>query len=181
MRGLAVVSIALIGCQARLGGDLGDDVTDDAPLFGLDAPPPDVPLGPFGAPQKIAVAADATAREDDGSLSHSGLELVFAVVDPNDGNQKDLFYAARPDLQSAFGTATKLPFSATGTSEETPRFSDDDLTLFFAKTVGTGNLDVASPAPRRARRRGGRRAWSRASTAQASTSGSCRARATATC
>ena len=44
--------------------------------------------------------------------------------------------------RSAFGPASKLPFSATGTSEETPRFSADDLTLFFAKTNGANGLDI---------------------------------------
>lgn len=145
MRGLAtiVVVLACAGCDARLGGNAAgsDGAGDDDAQPPTDGSGPDAPLGAFGAPQKIIVAGDLTAREDDGTLSQSGLELVFAVVNQTD-MQKDLFYASRPDLQSSFGPATKLPFSATGTSEETPRFSDDDLTLFFAKTVGTGNLDI---------------------------------------
>lgn len=140
MRGLAIIAIALTGaCEARLGAGNGDtDAAGDGPLFSTDGPEPDAPLGNFGTPQPIAVAATG-AQEDDGTLSHDGLELVFAVAS---AGQKDLFYTSRPDLQSAFGPATKLPFSLAATSEETPRFSDDDLTLFFAKTVGTGNLDV---------------------------------------
>ncbi len=143
MRGLAIVSVLACACDARLGGTAAtpDGGGDDDGQTPTDGPDPDAPLGAFGAPQKITIAADGTAREDDATLSHSGLELVFAIVNPAD-NQKDLFYASRPDLQSPFGTATKLPFSANGISEETPRFSDNDLTLFFAKTVGTGNLDV---------------------------------------
>ena len=134
------MAIALTGaCEARLGVDNGaTDAGSDGPLFSTDGPVPDAPLGNFGAPQPITVAATA-AQEDDGTLSHDGLELVFAVAT---AGQKDLFYASRPDLQSAFGPATKLPFSLPATSEETPRFSDDDLTLFFAKTVGAGNLDI---------------------------------------
>lgn len=135
------MAIALTGaCEARLGGDTPatDDAAGDGSLFSTDGPEPDAPLGDFGPPQLIAVAA-TTAQEDDGSLSHDGLELIFARVS---NGQKDLFYTSRPDLQSAFGTPTLLPFSAAGTSEETPRFSDDDLTLYFAKTVGTGNLDI---------------------------------------
>ncbi len=132
-----MVAIALTGaCEARLGGGTVVDAGGDGPS--TDGPEPDAPLGNFGAPQAITVAATA-AQEDDGTLSHDGLELVFAVAT---NGQKDLFYSSRPDLQSAFGPTTQLQFSLPGTSEETPRFSDDDLTLFFAKTVGTGNLDI---------------------------------------
>lgn len=140
MRGLVIIAIALTGaCEARLGGENGDtDAGSDGPLFSTDGPGPDAPLGNFGTPQPIAIAATA-AQEDDGTLSHDGLELVFAVAT---AGQKDLFYSSRPDLQSAFGPATMLPFSLPTTSEETPRFGADDLTLFFAKTVGTGNLDI---------------------------------------
>ena len=134
------MAITLTGaCEARLGGDTAvDDAGGDGPLFSTDGPEPDAPLGNFGAPQAITVAATG-AQEDDGTLSHDGLELVYPVAT---AGQKDLFYASRPDLQSAFGPVTTLPFSAPTTSEETPRFSEDDLTLFFAKTVGTGNLDI---------------------------------------
>ena len=144
MRGPAIIALALAaGCEARVGGNPAttDAVDDDGPAAD-DGPAPDAPLGAFGAPQKITIAADDTAREDDGTLSHDGLELVFAVQNPDDGNRKDLFYASRPDLASAFGPATKLPLSGNGTSEETPRFSDDDLTLYFAKTVADNGLDI---------------------------------------
>jgi len=141
MRGAAILVIVLTGCGATLGESTD---TGDAPVGvdAADAPPDVTTLGPWGTPTKIGIAADPAAAEDDGSLSHSGLELVFAVVNPNDSNRKDLFYTSRPDLQSNFGIATKLPFSTDGTSEETPRFSEDDLTLFFAKTNGTNGLDV---------------------------------------
>jgi len=138
---MAIMAITLVGCEARLGGDVTQELTDAEQLPFPDGPAPDAPLGAFGAPQKITVAADDTVREDDGTLSHSGLELVFAVINATD-NLKDLFYASRPDLQSAFGIATKLPFSAINSSEETPRFAADDLTLFFAKTVGANDLDI---------------------------------------
>lgn len=116
-----------------------DTLADDAPPPD-DTPAPDAPLGAWGPPQKVGVAATGL-REDDASLSQSGLEMVFAVINDADG-QKDLFYTSRPDLQSAFGPATKLPFSADNSAEETPRFSDDDLTLFFAKTNGANALDI---------------------------------------
>jgi len=139
MRGTAIFVIVLAGCGASLG-------TPDNPVDSAggddDAPPDATVLGPWGPPTKITIAASGTLDEDDGSLSYSGLELVFAVKNVADGGLKDLFYSSRPDLQSAFGPATKLPFSADGTSEETPRFAADDLTLFFAKTNGTNGLDI---------------------------------------
>jgi hypothetical protein len=145
MRGPAISAIALLcACKASLTQNQlagGDDVGDDAAVAG-DAPTVDAPLGPFGPPQKVAVAGTGNLAEDDGTLSYSGLEMVFAVVNAGDNNRKDLFYTSRPDLQSAFGTPVKLPFSADGTAEETPRFSADDLTLFFAKTNGANNLDI---------------------------------------
>jgi hypothetical protein len=147
MRGSATLfAVALLcGCKANLANNLGggDDVVDDAPAVTDDAPGVDAPLGPFGAPQKVGAAGSALG-EDDATLSFSGLEMVFAVVNTADANRKDLFYTSRPDLASAFGPATKLAFSVNGTSEETPRFSADDLTLFFAKTNGTNSLDIFS-------------------------------------
>jgi hypothetical protein len=145
MRGPALAAIALCAaCGAEVGGniattDVGPD--DDAALADQDGPGPDAPLGAFSAPQKVAIAGTG-AGEDDASLSNSGLEMVFAVANAADSNRKDLFYTSRPDLLSVFGAPTKLPFSVDGSAEETPRFSDDDLTLFFAKTNGTNQLDI---------------------------------------
>ncbi|MBS1122584.1 MAG: hypothetical protein H6Q90_4812 [Deltaproteobacteria bacterium] len=129
------------GATVGAGGiDSGSNEIDSPPPIDAAALDAEV-LGPFGAPQQITTAATGLL-EDDGTLSFSGLELVFAVVDAADSNRKDLFYASRPDLQSPFGGATKLAFSTTGTTEETPRFSGDDLTLFFAKTNGANGIDV---------------------------------------
>jgi len=142
MWGVATIALVLAGCGAEVGATATlFDAGGDATVADSD-PDATTMLGPWGAPQKIGVASDAALNEDDGTLSYSGLELVFAVQNAADGNRKDLFYTSRPDLQSQFGIATKLPFSADGTSEETPRFSADDLSLFFAKTNGTNLLDV---------------------------------------
>ena len=143
MRGLLLL-VPAVGCGASLGtnsGGPGDDDQPDAPSVTPEGP---TALGPWGAPQKISIASDGVANEDDGTLSYSGLELVFAVVNTADANRKDLFYTSRPDLQSSFGAATKLPFSINLSSEETPRFSADDLTLFFAMTDpgGVNGLDI---------------------------------------
>jgi hypothetical protein len=149
-------AIAWIACAAACGAQVdGNAGRPDAPPGGgdggsADAPTDAIILGNFGPPQKITVAADAALQEDDSTLSYSGLELIFARVDAADGNRKHLFYASRPDAASAFGPATQLPFATAGTDQETPRFSADDLTLFFAKTNGTNGLDifkVTRPAP----------------------------------
>ena len=99
-------------------------------------------LGPWGVPAKVPGASGA-AGEDDGTLGSGGLELVFAVQDPADGNNKDLYIMTRTTTSSAFGLPTKLPFSVTGSSEETPRFSPNGKTLYFASNRGAvGNLDI---------------------------------------
>jgi hypothetical protein len=146
MRGV-VVSIAFAAaCGAQVDGN--NNRPDAAPTVdssgSADAPSDAFVLGDFGPPQKITVAADPAKAEDDSTLSYSGLELVFARVDPNDANHKHLFYASRPDLASAFTNLISLPFSTAGTDQETPRFTADDLTLFFAKTNGTNGLDIFS-------------------------------------
>ncbi len=145
--GLVAICAACAACNATVGAggaDAPPDPGDDANAIGIDAPADAEILGAWGAPTPITTAATANLGEDDGTLSYSGLELVFSIVNAADNNRKDLFYASRPDLQAEFGPVTKLAFSAIGTSEETPRFSADDLTLFFAKTNGVNGLDIQS-------------------------------------
>lgn len=99
-------------------------------------------LGPWGTPAKVTGASTAAA-EDDGTLANGGLELVFAVADPADGNNKDLYIMTRATTSAAFGPPSKLPFSVTGSSDETPRFSPNGKTLYFASNRGAvGNLDI---------------------------------------
>lgn len=100
-------------------------------------------LGPWGIPAKVP-GASGTAGEDDGTLGSGGLELVFAVQDPADGNNKDLYIMTRATTTAAFGMPSKLPFSVTGSSEETPRFSANGKTLYFAsnRATGIGGLDI---------------------------------------
>jgi hypothetical protein len=145
MRGLAVPALTfLMACGATVNtaappvaddAQLGDDAGEDPEI---DAPPE---LPPFGTPVKIAATATDDG-EDDGTLSNSGLELVFARQNPNQNNRKDLFYSKRDSLADDFPAPVLLAFSADGTSEETPRFSADDLTLYFAQGPNGQNLDV---------------------------------------
>jgi hypothetical protein len=81
MRGMILGIAACAACGAGVGNadtvDAGVD--DDAAPPDIDAPVDAEVLGAFGTPQKIAVAAQGNLQEDDGTLSYSGLELVFAV------------------------------------------------------------------------------------------------------
>jgi hypothetical protein len=133
------------GCNAELMDPPGAVV--DAPPgsgdAGVDGPGADAfMLGAWGPPAKVT-GASSGAAEDDGTLANGGLELVFAVADPADGNNKDLYIMTRSTTTSAFGLPAKLPFSVTGSSDETPRFSPNGLTLYFASNRGAvGNLDI---------------------------------------
>ena len=135
----------LCGCHARLSDAPSDGIVVDAPSDdATDAAPDALILGKWGMPQPITAAATAAA-EDDCTMSSTTLELFFAIADVN-GN-KDLYVSTRNTTADPFGTATKLGFDITGTtSDETPRLSADDLTLYFAsnRTGTKGGLDIWS-------------------------------------
>jgi hypothetical protein len=151
-RGLAfgLIAFCATGCGVRLEGEQpapdGSQVTPDAPdIPDPDGPPPDgpAPLGPWGAP-KLVPGAGSTAGEDDGSLSSTALEMVFSIQDPAANNTKDLWYMSRPSTAAVWSAPVRLPFNVTGASDETPRFSADNLTLYFAsaRAGGLGGLDI---------------------------------------
>ena len=133
----------LAACHARLadpagpdghGVDPGDDAAsahDDA------APAVDAALGPWGTPQKIPGAHDPTNGEDDVTMSWSGGELVYAVAVP--GAKKHLYTMTYAN--GVFGTPALLPFSGIA-DDSSPRFSPDDLTLYFASDRGGASLDI---------------------------------------
>ena len=151
----------LAACDARISGAPGDpgfiiDAApgeDDAAATPIDAGATDAgTLGPWSAPAKIPQASTG-GSEDDATLTSNALEMVFAIDDPAGKNGKDLYYSSRPSAAAAWTTAVKLPFNSTTQSDETPRFSADDKTLFFASgrtTNSNGKLDiytVTHPAP----------------------------------
>ncbi len=144
-RCLFALSLIASGCRAELMDPGG--VPIDAPRGGRDATAAETDaslLGPWGAPAPVSGASSALAEEDDATLSSSGLELVFAIVNPADGNLKDLYVATRTSTAAPFGAPTKLPLSLLGSSEETPRLSSNDKTLYFAsdRAGGAGALDI---------------------------------------
>lgn len=136
----------LCACKAEIGG--GNSADPDA--NDVDAPDvvvPDAPgtFGPWSTPLLLPGASTA-ASEDDGTLSNSKLEVVFSKADPAiDGGRKHLYWASRPSVTSMqWSTPVRLAFNLDGTSDETPRFSGDDKTLYFASSRAptTGGLDI---------------------------------------
>lgn len=136
------VVVALAGCHARLADDdtqfsIKDSAVQDGSAPVDSAPADAAPLGPWSTPMKVPGASDPTAAEDDSTMSWAGGELVFAI---QAGGVKTLYtmtYTA-----GTFGTPTMLPFSGTGADDESPRFSPDDLNLYFASNRGGASLDI---------------------------------------
>jgi Tol biopolymer transport system component len=140
--------LLMTACGARLSGNPAEVVGPDATVAD-DAAMPDMTsdamqLLAWSTPAKVGPAATA-AVEDDVTLSSDALEMIFAVVTAN-GNGKDLYYTSRAAIGAAWTTpAVSLPFNTPGSSEEAPRFSGDNRTLYFASDrVTAGNLDIYS-------------------------------------
>jgi hypothetical protein len=136
--------LALSACKVQLsdGADGGFRSSDT----GVSDSTFDAALGAWGTPTKHSTASDVALSEDDGSLRFDGLEMVFSIANAADGNLKDLYTTSRTSLVDAWTPATKLSLSVTGASDETPRFSADGLTLYFAsgRAGGAGDLDIYS-------------------------------------
>lgn len=133
--------LALAACKVELSDGVDGGLRDsDAGLA------PDTAIGAWGTPMKHPAASDPGLAEDDGSLRDDGLEMVFAISNAADQNLKDLYTTSRASLADAWTPAEKLSFSVTGASDETPRFSPDGLTLYFAsgRAGGAGSLDIYS-------------------------------------
>ncbi len=136
--GLALLASA---CSARLA----DDTPPDGPpgidsLQVIDAAPDAFVLGAWGPPMGVAGASSTTLAEEDGTPSSTTLELVFTITT---STGRDLYYASRSSPTVAWTTPTPMALNLATSSEETPRFSGDDLTLYFASNRVTANgLDV---------------------------------------
>jgi hypothetical protein len=145
---LALAALGLCGCQARISGAPADLATDAGRAPTDSAAPSDGPavvqLGPWSTPSKISVASGAPSEEDV-SLSSNTLELFFAIdpTDASDTTGKHLFYSSRATVTGDWSDPVKLPFDSAVASDETPRLSSDDKTLYFASArAGNGNLDI---------------------------------------
>jgi Tol biopolymer transport system component len=142
-RHLLVLVLLCSACKAELMDVNPDALFNPSADSGVDTPADATAFGPWTTPMIIPGASGA-GEQDDGTLSASGLELVFALANAADANRKDLYIATRGSTAVAFGAPNKLVFSVVGSSEETPRFSADDKTLYFAsdRAGGAGGLDI---------------------------------------
>jgi WD40-like Beta Propeller Repeat len=149
--GVLACSLSAAGCGVRLDGGGGGQLSPDGSTPStdggtIDAPgSPDAPpaLGPWGTPRVVTGASNATVVEDDATLSSSTLEMIFSLTDAA-SNTKDLYYMSRQSPTGTWSAPSRLAFNVTGISDETPRFSPDNLTLFFAsgRAGGPGMLDI---------------------------------------
>jgi len=135
--------VVLCACKAEIGGGSSNITSDSNTAPSDGAPTPDAPQ-PWSAP-RLVPGANTAIDEDDGTLSHSGLEMVFGAEDAADGGRKHLYYIRRDTPTSTTWSApVALGFYVAGTTDQTPRFAANDLTLFFGsnRTGTTGGLDV---------------------------------------
>jgi hypothetical protein len=136
--------VLLFACHAHLGDGPadGNPVDNPRPIDGaVDAI--DAPLGAWGTPARIMSASSPTLAEDDCTMSSDTLELYFAIVDAT-SMTKDLYVATRASKSVDFGPATKLPFNVAAITDETPRLSADNLTLYYGsgRAGGAGSDDI---------------------------------------
>jgi Tol biopolymer transport system component len=135
---MVLVALLLPGmpaCKAELGTgnrpDGGSGTPDGSALVVTDAgPDAQIILGPWGAPQKITGASATGVGEDDVTLSSNKLELVFKRDDAGDPN---LYMMTRATTSAAFGAPVALGVLNTSATEESPRMSADDTTLYFGR------------------------------------------------
>lgn len=98
-------------------------VTDDA---AVDAP---VVLGAWGTPALIP-GGDSTLDEDDATLSSNKLEIYFKRVDAGNPN---LYVMTRASETSAWSAPAPLTTLNSDVTEESPRLSANDLTMYFGR------------------------------------------------
>jgi len=141
--------LLLSACEARISGaptnlglsDIDAAAPSDAAVIEPDAAMADAApqLGPWSTPRLVSAASTANS-EDDVTLSSNTLELIFSFAPV--GGAKHLYYTSRTTVTGPWATAVALPFNSKN-DDETPRFSADDKTLYFASTrAGNGTLDV---------------------------------------
>jgi hypothetical protein len=131
-----IAAVICCGCGAQLGNapDMSTqgDARSDSPRA-IDAPSIDA-LGAWSTPAKISGASDAALQEDDCTLSTNKLELYFTIPDTTiTGNPKDLYLMTRTSEAAAWGPKQLLATLNTAATEESPRLSPDDLTLYFGR------------------------------------------------
>ncbi len=137
--------LLVAACEARITGAPDEHGLTDAGPGGDAAADDATPvLGPWSTPVKVLVAS-TMANEDDVTLSSNTLEMIFAI-DSGTSAGKDLYYSSRASASASAPWSTPVKLSINSAqSDETPRFSADNKTLYFASgRAGNGNLDIYS-------------------------------------
>jgi hypothetical protein len=145
MDGRLVLGLVLAcGCSAHLNDGTGQ--SDAAPhgdarpdTRAIDGVPDAYVFGPWGAPTTVTGAADPAQNIDDETLDSTMTELYFGIVDPAlTGSPKQLWMMTRATAADPWGTPTRMDatfnvVAATPPTEESPRLSPDDKTLYFGR------------------------------------------------
>ncbi|HEY1549321.1 MAG TPA: hypothetical protein VGG28_15955 [Kofleriaceae bacterium] len=139
VRGLALLAL-LCGCEARLGqiqndttgGDATPAPNDGNSVSGGDSGPTAdaAPLGAFTTPVELTNTAGAGASVDDPTMSSDELDIIYAVQ-ANGASTKQLWEITRATTSSPWSTPVERDELNIGTSEESPRFSLDDKTIYY--------------------------------------------------
>jgi WD40-like Beta Propeller Repeat len=139
VRGLALIAL-LCGCEARLGQIQTDTTGGDATPSPGDGnsttgdgsgPPADAaPLGAFTTPTELTNTAGTGASVDDPTMSSDELDIIYAVQ-ANGASTKQLWEITRATTSSPWSTPVERTELNIGTSEESPRFSLDDKTIYY--------------------------------------------------
>src|SRR5262249_13759561 len=132
-RGLVTGVALLCACNAKLGAI----PSGDGPLPIDSRLPPDTPVvdsaPTWATPNSIAGANDAVLIEDDCTLDSTATELIYSVVDPAGTTGKDLYVMTRASTQVPFSNPQPLTIFNTTLTEESPRLTPDNLTLYFGR------------------------------------------------
>jgi hypothetical protein len=140
--------VLLCACKAEIGGgQQNPDGSSPGIDSSIDAAPDAVgTFGPWSAPALVP-GPNSINAEDDGTLSNSKLEMIFARLDPavDAGARKHLYYMKRSTTTLMdWSTPVRLSWDIDGFTHQTPRFSADDKTLFFGsdRTGTLGGSDI---------------------------------------
>lgn len=133
-----LAAMMLCACDARLAGtasNMQSDAAgsaDDAPQPQIDAPNVDAPLGAWGTPAPVTNAALPMVNQDDPTLNSTQTELYFKKL--NAAGDYDLYWMTRATTSDPWSTPQPLTqLNSSPGTDESPRLSPDDLTLYFGK------------------------------------------------
>jgi hypothetical protein len=133
-----VLGLLLLGsCKAELGdgptdgGNNGGDADEASMKQDGGGMPSDgsTMLGPWSSPAKVT-GADSALEEDDVTMSSTRLELFFKRGDNDSAN---LYVMTRATTSSAWSAPSPLTVLNSTVDEESPRLTNDDLTLYFGR------------------------------------------------